>query len=641
MHTARDRAGLKDLVDSLFLLSESRGREAAGIAVDSGEKGILIHKEPLPASRMIRTQRYAELFEAIGRPAGAVTIIGHSRLVTNGNQLANDNNQPVVANGLVGIHNGIVVNDASLWQRHPGSRRASEVDTEVILALLSSYGEQLGLEGAARRTFAEIEGSASVAVFVRDQLLLATNTGSLYVWTASDGGELLFASEKHILDELLDSAPGRHFANGSASGHAIAKLQPGNAILVDRRSLGRREFSLGDAAAPAPARGVYRDFGARLAALKTTVVEGWQQRLRRCMRCILPETMPFIEFDGEGVCNYCRRYRPITVKGEDRLRAALDRFRSRSGNPDCVVAFSGGRDSSYGLHYVKTVLGMNPVAYTYDWGMVNDLARRNQARLCGRLGVEHILVSADLARKRENIRKNVTAWLERPDLGLIPLFMAGDKQFFYYAREVSRQTGAQLILFCDNRLEKTDFKAGFCGVDTVGTSVLAHGLPLSGRLRMAAHYARAFALNPRYLNASLLDTVSATWSYYFMPFSYLSFYEHVPFDEARVEQTLIEEYDWELAPDSPTTWRIGDGTAPFYNFIYYTVAGFTEADTFRSNQVREGLLTRERALEMARVENQPRPDSIRWYCEQVGLDHRAVVAAIERIPPLVPAGRRA
>ena len=59
-------------------------------------------------------------------------------------------------------------------------------------------------------------------------------------------------------------------------------------------------------------------------------------------------------------------------------------------------------------------------------------------------------------------------------------------------------------------------------------------------------------------------------------------------DEGLIDQTLAREYRWETAADTGTTWRIGDGTAAFYNFIYYTVAGFTENDTFRSNQIREG-----------------------------------------------------
>ena len=41
--------------------------------------------------------------------------------------------------------------------------------------------------------------------------------------------------------------------------------------------------------------------------------------------------------------------------------------------------------------------------------------------------------------KRTNIRKNIKAWLKKPDLGMIPLFMAGDKFFFYYADKVKNR----------------------------------------------------------------------------------------------------------------------------------------------------------------------------------------------------------
>ncbi|OQY70127.1 MAG: hypothetical protein B6D44_16345, partial [Ignavibacteriales bacterium UTCHB2] len=93
------------------------------------------------------------------------------------------------------------------------------------------------------------------------------------------------------------------------------------------------------------------------------------------------------------------------------------------------------------------MLNLNPIAYTYDWGMVTDLARRNIARLCGKLGVEHIIVSANIKWKRENIRKNILAWLRKPHLGMIPLFMAGDKYFYYYANKVKKQNDIQLTLY--------------------------------------------------------------------------------------------------------------------------------------------------------------------------------------------------
>ena len=46
---------------------------------------------------------------------------------------------------------------------------------------------------------------------------------------------------------------------------------------------------------------------------------------------------------------------------------------------------------------------MKPITYTYDWGMVTDLARRNIARMCGSLGIENIVVSANLKEKTMRI----------------------------------------------------------------------------------------------------------------------------------------------------------------------------------------------------------------------------------------------
>jgi autotransporter-associated beta strand protein len=65
-----------------------------------------------------------------------------------------------------------------------------------------------------------------------------------------------------------------------------------------------------------------------------------------------------------------------------------------------------------------------------------------------------------------------------------------------------------------------------------------------------------------------------------------------------------------------------------------TVAGFTEHDTFRSNQIREGDLTREEALQLAEDENQPRYPNIKWYLDAIGFDFKSTIEVINRIPKL-------
>ena len=143
--------------------------------------------------------------------------------------------------------------------------------------------------------------------------------------------------------------------------------------------------------------------------------------------------------------------------------------------------------------------------------------------------------------------------------------------------------------------------------------------------------------SPGYFNSSLWDTLSGEYYRSFTSKSdYFHVYDYWQWAEHNVDETLAT-YDWEKAKDTSTTWRIGDGTAAFYNYIYYTVAGFSEHDTFRSNQIREGAISREDALRLVADENTPRYPNIRWYLDAVGLPFADVVKVVNSIPRLYDA----
>ena len=153
------------------------------------------------------------------------------------------------------------------------------------------------------------------------------------------------------------------------------------------------------------------------------------KNLVKCTKCILPETYPFIYFDKDGVCNYCKDYKKQIFLGEDKLEEFFRKFRNENKKPDCLIGLSGGRDSCYGLHIIKTKYKMSPIAYTYDWGLTTDISRLNASKICGKLGVEHIIRSADIEKKRKYVRQNILAWLKDPHLGMLPIVQAGDKGF--------------------------------------------------------------------------------------------------------------------------------------------------------------------------------------------------------------------
>ena len=353
--------------------------------------------------------------------------------------------------------------------------------------------------------------------------------------------------------------------------------------------------------------------------------------LTRCTSCLLPHTMPFIDFDESGECNWCRNKLLTPLKERSDLDVQLAELHKITDRPNCLIAVSGGRDSCYGLHVAKNELGLNPIAFTYDWGMVTDLARRNTSRMCEKLGIEHIIVSADIPRKQENIRLNIEAWLKRPELGMVPIFTAGDKQFYQHANRLQKELDVPAIIFCENgRYEKTWFKAGFAGIDEGNRRLW--NLSLLEKLRYMSYYAGQFLRNPAYINRSLLDSVEAFISSYFLKHDYIQLFDYIPWEEDVVERVLLEEYGFEIPPGCPTTWRTGDRTAPFYNFIYQTVAGFTEFDTFRSNQIRDGKITREFGAERLPIESEPRLEDVRSYLAAVGVNFDKAMTRILSIP---------
>ena len=351
----------------------------------------------------------------------------------------------------------------------------------------------------------------------------------------------------------------------------------------------------------------------------------------------MPSTYPFIEFDNEGVSNYYKRYKKQNFLGEDKLFEILDKYRSKNGNPDCVVGLSGGRDSSYGLHLLKTKFKMNPIAFTYDWGLTTDVSRINQSKICGKLGIEHIIRSANISKKRNFVRNNIMAWLKKPHLGMLPVVQPGDKPFMYYGEILGKQHGIKLVIqFTGYQLEQREFFLGFAGINQPLTNnQRMSSYSFLNKLRMFYFYSTQTIINPSYINVTLLDNFKGFISSFVRKEDSLHFYNYIKWDEKEMVDTLVKEYNWmsDLAYGK-NQWRMGDGQTTFNNFIYYTLAGFSEFDNFRSNQICEDLLSRNEGLSLAKKDNEFKYDVLKNFSEIIGFNLDDVLSRIVSLQKL-------
>ena len=546
-------------------------------------------------------------------PYGSSVVLGHSRLITNGL----GDNQPVIRENICAIHNGIVVNEKDIWKKISIERKY-KIDSEVIVAIAAEHLQNGGkLEEIPNKVLSLCRGVVACALLVPEhgKLMLFSNNGSLY--TGKSGDDFYFASENYALTQI-----------GCEDIKQVKEEALFLDIPVSKKALVVKDISTRE-------ENLIPEFSFNKNQ-ESMLFYNKELGIKRCTKCILPETMPYIKFDNDGVCNYCHNYKKRNKpKPKEELFKLVEPYRRPGKELDCIVPFSGGRDSCYALHMIVEELEMKPVTYTYDWGMVTDLGRRNISQMCGDMGIENIIVAADISQKRKNIKMNLEAWLKSPHLGMMAMLTAGDKHFFRHVESIKKQTGINLNLWGVNPLETTHFKTGFLGIkpDFEEDKVYSNGV--MKQLRYHSKRFKAMAQSPGYFNSSLWDTLSGE---YYRSFTEKQDYYHIfdywAWNENDVNDTLINQYDWETAIDTSTTWRIGDGTAGFYNYVYYTVAGFTEHDTFRSNQIREGQLTREKALELVADENQPRYQNIRWYLDTLGLDFEEVMKIVNSIPKL-------
>lgn len=115
-----------------------------------------------------------------------------------------------------------------------------------------------------------------------------------------------------------------------------------------------------------------------------------------CQNCLNMSTRPRIEFDERGWCNACQWMEEKKTynweKRELELKSLLDKYRSPSGNYDCLVPVSGGKDGSYVAYNLKHVYGMNPLCITVRPPLSLEIGNRNLENFIDS-GYDHIHIS--------------------------------------------------------------------------------------------------------------------------------------------------------------------------------------------------------------------------------------------------------
>ena len=361
--------------------------------------------------------------------------------------------------------------------------------------------------------------------------------------------------------------------------------------------------------------------------------------LRRCSKCLLPETFPGIYFDGEGVCNYCRNYERVKVFGEEALLRILEKYRGKGKKYDCIVAISGGRDSAFVLHQIVRKYNMRTLALTVDSGFITEEGHRNIKAITDALGVDHVYLRNDehIRASWRNLKIMFHAWLKKPSINMIvPALNAADKTMNLQIYRYARENGIPLVIGGNNigncSFEQEHFKTGYMGVfpDERGNYATFD------KVKLTTLFAWEFLKNTGHYHWSVIKSyVSGTLVYFFESIlkppevDTLGFYDYVYWNENEILST-ITKIGWKGAEDTTATWRIDDMMYPLIDYIYLRLVGFNEFDEFYSKLIREGQISREEALKRCLIDRIPRPSILFYLLERLGVSKEELDEVLDK-----------
>src|SRR6186997_1682738 len=167
-----------------------RGADAVGYAHRGEGAATAVHK---------RRSGATELLDELHVPEAASQVLVHVRDYTKGHPKIEANNHPITHGAVVGIHNGIIVNDEEIFARYGFERAHPEmtVDSEAIFALAEhADGDPAALE--------ELHGAMATA-WMDERLpgvLFVARAVGRPLWVGTAGKELFFASTRDALEVL-------------------------------------------------------------------------------------------------------------------------------------------------------------------------------------------------------------------------------------------------------------------------------------------------------------------------------------------------------------------------------------------------------------------------------------------------------
>ena len=342
--------------------------------------------------------------------------------------------------------------------------------------------------------------------------------------------------------------------------------------------------------------------------------------IKRCTRCVLPENLPSVHLDKNGLCNHCRTFdtimdewKRVKPQKEKELEEIINKVKQSNHKYDCLVTLSGGKDSTFALYLLAKVYKLKCLCVTFDNGFLSEHARKNIRSATEAANADHIYysINRDTLLKLYNLSIKKSGQFCSVCMGGIRLCNEFPLKSFDIPLKVSGDGKRVSYL--------SAFPEVFEGGNAYSFSKMVEGDPL-------AKEARPLLLTkPSMWKRGINKMQRISRKMFNIPVStdpvQIQLYDYVEFSAEKIAKTIKEEMGW-----TTPSGEFEHMDCLLHEMQHYVnIFKFDEITMhtfYRSYLVRLGDITREEALalENEELKNPKQPEILNSFLEQIKMN---------------------
>ena len=361
--------------------------------------------------------------------------------------------------------------------------------------------------------------------------------------------------------------------------------------------------------------------------------------LKHCKACNLPETYETIEFDEEGVCNICRQkeFKDTAIDWnarKEQLAKLVEQYRGKYAY-DCIVPFSGGKDSTFTLLYLMKEFKIKPLVVQFNHGFMRQGLLKNNERTFRKLGVDVISFTPNWQVVKRLmlealVRKGDFCWHCHTGIYSYPMHLAIQQQvpLIFWGEPSSEYTA--YYDYRDNEIEEVD-EEKFNRSTNLGITAEDMAGMISGDFDFDPRDLKPFSYPP------LRDLKK-------LGYRSVCLGSYIPWDVKKQVGIIQAELGWQGDQVEGMPWseypyeKIECHLQGVRDYIKYLKRGYGRVTQMTTLDLRNKRITQDKARELIDQYEGRKPPSLVLFLEYLGIteDEFNAIVAKTVVPPYEP-----